>query len=196
MHYARTREVDIAVAQIQSGADLRQPPSTPSPAAGNRVQDRADEKFTKQECPERDALANGADNDVAGSLHEHDFEKGQAVAARVIGRTGKKESLAADESPLTASYQKMIERRDAAKIGGSGIDGNGSELKCISDREIGQEGEHVGSEVQHHQVRGILFSNQPAREQGKTCLHEKDEVTCIQGPGKVRGHADVPHAVS
>ena len=66
----------------------------------------------------------------------------------------------------------MIERGNAAQIGGRGIDGNGSKLECISDRVVSEEGEHVGREIQHHQVGGIFLSNQPAGEQGKpACMN-------------------------
>src|ERR1700728_3149041 len=71
---SRSRKVNVAVAQIQCGADLRQPASAPSPAAGDWVQDRADKKLTNQECPEGDPLAHRADNNVTGGFHKHDFK--------------------------------------------------------------------------------------------------------------------------
>jgi hypothetical protein len=48
-----SREIDITVAKIQGGTELREPPSSPSPTAGDRIKNRADEQFTKQERPRR-----------------------------------------------------------------------------------------------------------------------------------------------
>jgi len=93
-------KVDIAMTEIQRGTDLRQPASAPRPATGNRIENRSDEEFTEQERPERDPLADGADNDVAGSLHEHNFEERETVAATVIPRTGQEKPLASDKNPI------------------------------------------------------------------------------------------------
>src|SRR4029077_12120357 len=95
--------------------------------------------FTKQECPESNALADGADNNVAGRLHEHDFEQGQDVAGTVISRTDKKKPLASHKSPLAAPNQKLVQSGKATQIGGRGIDGNGSKLERISDGVVRQK---------------------------------------------------------
>ena len=96
---------------------------------------------------------------------------------------------------MAASDQKVVQRWNAAQVGGRGIDGNGAKLECVSDRVVSEEGEHVGSEIQHHQVGGIFLSHQPAGEQGEACLHEQDEVTGIQCPGKIRRNANVTDTV-
>src|ERR1700692_1542813 len=103
MYYGGTRKVDIAVAEIHGRSQLREPATAPGPAAGNRIQDRADEKFTQKKRPKADAFANGADDNVSGSLHEHDFKQRQAIAAAVVSRAQEKKTLPANESPLTAS---------------------------------------------------------------------------------------------
>jgi hypothetical protein len=51
-------EIDVAVAEIQRRADLREPAAAPGPAAGDGIENRADEKFAEQERPEGDALAD------------------------------------------------------------------------------------------------------------------------------------------
>src|SRR5208337_5545100 len=61
MDDSRPGKVDIAVTEIQRRSDLREPTATPRPAAGDRVKNRADEKFAQQKCPEGDALTDGAD---------------------------------------------------------------------------------------------------------------------------------------
>ena len=58
-------------------SELRQPAATPDPAAEDGIENRAHEHLAQQKRPERDALADGADNDVAGGLHENDFKQGQ-----------------------------------------------------------------------------------------------------------------------
>src|SRR5208283_5450543 len=101
--YRGSGEVDIAVAEIQRGSDLREPAAAPGPAAGDGIENRSDEEFTEQESPKGDALADRADDDVAGGLHEDDLEERQAVAAGIIGRADQEEAFAADESPLAAA---------------------------------------------------------------------------------------------
>jgi len=116
----RAGKVDIAMTEIQRGTDLRQPASAPRPATGNRIENRSDEEFTEQERPERDPLADGADNDVAGSLHEHNFEERETVAATVIPGPVRK-TLASDKTPLAAAHQEMVERRVPPRLVGAAL---------------------------------------------------------------------------
>jgi len=183
------------VAEVHRRSQLRQPTTTPRPAAGNRVQNPTNEQLTQQERPETDALADGANNDVSGGLHEHNLKQCQDIAARVIRRTDQKESLASYKSPLPTANQKMIQRGDAPQIGRRCINGHRAKLECVSHRVVGEESEHVRREVQHHQMRGVFLSNQPAGQQRKPGLHEQNQVACVQRPRKVGGHANVPHTV-
>ena len=89
----------------------------------------------------------------------------------------------------------MIERRRSAQIAGRGIHRNGSELKCIPDRVVGEEGEDIGREVEHHQVSGIFLTDEAAGEESESGLHKEDEVAGVEGPGKIGGDADVAHVV-
>src|ERR1035438_6502646 len=97
MHHGGAGEIDIAVAEIHGGADLREPTAAPHPATEDGIENRADEEFAEQEAPERDALADGADDDVAGGFHEDDFEEDEAVAAGVISGPGKEEAFRSEE---------------------------------------------------------------------------------------------------
>ena len=151
--------------------------------------------LAEEKRPERDALADRADDDVAGRLHEHDLEQRQDVAAGVVAGAGQEEPLAAQEAPLAAPDQKPVERRRAAEIRGRRIHRDGAELERVADRVIRQKREHVGREVQHHEVRGVLPAHQAAREQGESGLHEQHEVAGIEGPRGVGGHPDVPDRV-
>jgi hypothetical protein len=89
----------------------------------------------------------------------------------------------------------VIQRRSPTQIRRRGIDGHGSELESISNRIVGDKGEDVGREVQHHQVPGVLLSHQPAGEQREAGLHEKHEISSVEGPGKIGGHPDVARRV-
>ena len=62
---------------VMPSCDIQPPPQTQQPKIG--IENRADEKFAEQKRPEGDALADGADDDVAGRFHEHDFEERQAL---------------------------------------------------------------------------------------------------------------------
>ena len=115
VHHRRAREIDITVAEVHRGTELRHPAAAPDPAAEDGVEHRAHEEFAQQEGPERDALADRAHDDVARGLHEHNLEERQAIAARVIGRAGQEEAFAPQEAPLSAADQKVIERGSAAR---------------------------------------------------------------------------------
>src|SRR3974390_973671 len=190
-----TGKVDVSMAEIHRGSKLRHPAAAPRPASGDGIEDRSHEKFAKQECPERNTLTDCANNDVASGFHEYDFEKRQAVTAAVVCRPHEEETLAANESPLAVTDQEMIERRDAAEIGGSSVDRDRAELKGIADGVVREEGEYIGREVQHHQVRSVFLADQSAREQREPGLHKQDEVSSIQRPCKVGGDAYVSHTV-
>ena len=114
MNHRGSGKVDVAVAEIHRRTQLRQPSAAPSPASGDRIENRADEKFAEQKRPEGDALADRAHDDVSGGLHEHDFEQRQNNYCRVIGGTDEEESFAAHESPLPAANQEMVQGGNAA----------------------------------------------------------------------------------
>ena len=44
----------------------------------------------------------------------------------------------------------MIQRGDAAEIGGRGIDRDGAELERVADGIVSQKREHISRKVQHH----------------------------------------------
>src|SRR5450631_2710007 len=102
MHHGRAREVHVSVSQVHAGTELREPAAAPCPASEDRIEKRTHEQFTDQERPERDALADGTDDDVAGGLHEHHLEQREAIAARVIAGPGEEEAFSAEEAPLPA----------------------------------------------------------------------------------------------
>ena len=157
---------------------------------------RAHEQLAEQERPERDALADRADDDVAGGLHEDDLEQHQRVGAGVVGRAAQEEALAAEEPPLAAADQELVERRRAAEVAaGAALIGDAAQLEREADGVVGEEGEDVGGEVQHHQMRGVLLAHQAAGEQREAGLHEEHEVAGVQRPASVGGDADVADGV-
>jgi hypothetical protein len=69
------------------------------------------------------------------------------------------------------------------------------ELEGVANGVIRQQGKNEGGKIQHHQVSRILFAHQPAGEQGKSGLHEQNQISGEQRPGEVCGNADVPHGI-
>ena len=59
----------------------------------------------------------------------------------------------------------MIQRGHAAQVGRGRVHGHRSEREYIHNGVVGEEGKDVCRKVEHHQVRGIFFPNQPASEQ-------------------------------
>src|SRR5207342_563666 len=105
----RAGEVAVAVSEAQRRAPLRHPAATPHPVAEDRVEERAHEELAEQEGPEGDALTDGADDDVAGGLHEDDLEQHEYVDAGVVPGAAQEESLAAEEPPRPVSDQEVVE---------------------------------------------------------------------------------------
>src|SRR5262249_16682915 len=123
------REIDVAVAEAQRRAPLGHPSAAPDPASEDRVEDAAHEQLAEQEAAERDAFAAGADDDVAGGLHEHDLEHREHVDAGVVARAAQEEALAAEEAPGAASHQPLIESGRAAQVSWRGVDGGRAVLE-------------------------------------------------------------------
>ena len=106
----------VAVAEPMRRAQLRQPAAAPDPAAEDRIENRAHEELAEQERAEGDALADRADDDVAGRLHEHDLEQRERVDAGVVAGAAQEESLAAEEAPRAVAEQELIQGRRAAEV--------------------------------------------------------------------------------
>ena len=172
MNHSRTGKVDVAVSKIHGRSNLRQPAAAPNPAAEDRIQNRAHEEFAKEEPPEGDPFTNGANDDVSGRLHEHHLKERQAQTAGIVTWAGEKKAPATQEPPLAAAEEEVVERGDAAEICGGRINCDRPELKGVPHGVVGEEGEDVGREVQHHQMGGIFLTHQSASEQGKSSLHE------------------------
>ncbi len=83
----------------------------------------------------------------------------------------------------------------SAQVAGCRVDGNRAELERISDGVIGEEGEYICREIQHHQVRSVFLAHQTTGKQGESGLHEQDEISSVEGPGKVSRYANVTDAV-
>src|SRR5271157_5445780 len=158
MHHGGSGKVDIAVTKIQGSADLRHPTASPHPASGDGVKNGADGEFAEEESPEGDALTDGADDDVSGGFHKHDFEQRQTIAGTVVGGADKEKAFSSHESPEAASDQKLVEDGNATEVGGRGVNGDCSKLKCVADGVVGEEGEDVGGEIQHHQMSDIFLA--------------------------------------
>ena len=195
MNHGRSGEIDVAVAPVHRIAKLRQPAAAPYPASGDRIKKRADEKFAQQKCPEGNAFADGADDDVAGRFHEHHFEQREAVVAHVIGGSGQEKTFAAEKAPEAAAEQKVIHRGCAADIGRGCIDRDTAKLERVADGVVGEERKNVRREVEHHQVARVFLAHEADGEKREAGLHEKHQVAGLQGPCKVRAEANVANIV-
>ena len=76
--------------------DIHPPPHTQQPKLGTVY---ADEELAKNEGPEGDSLTDGADDDISGRLHEHDFKQRQTEAPGIVTGTTEEEPLSAQEAP-------------------------------------------------------------------------------------------------
>ena len=98
VHDAGAGEVDRAVAPVQRLAEVREPAAAPHPVAVDRVDDRAHRDLGQEEPGEGDPLGDGADDDVAGRLHEHDLEQEHRQHADVVAVPAlQEEAVGADE---------------------------------------------------------------------------------------------------
>ena len=76
------------------------------------------------------------------------------VAAGVVGRAGQEEALAAEEAPLRRSpIRNWFSVGVPPMFAGAALIADRAELERVADGVVGEEREHVGREVQHHQVR-------------------------------------------
>ena len=144
----------VAVPEPHRRAELRHPAAAPHPAAEDRIEDRAHEQLAEQERAEGDALADRADDDVAGGLHEHDLEQHQRVGAGVVGRARSGRSPCRRGSP-TARRRAETGSASACRrcCAGAALTATRAELEREADGVVGEEGEHVRGEIEHHQVR-------------------------------------------
>jgi hypothetical protein len=116
-------------------------------------------------------------------------------APNVMRRPAQEEAFASQEPPQAASEKETVQGWSPAQVGGGGIDGHTSELERKTDRVIGEKCENVRRKIQHHEMAGILFSHQPAGEEGEAGLHEEDQESRIKGPRKVGGESNVTHRI-
>src|SRR5213592_4700692 len=72
---SRPGKVHSAVAQVPAVPDLREPAATPQPVTVDGIKNGPHEEFREYEGLEVDTLRDGANNDVAGGLHEDHFEE-------------------------------------------------------------------------------------------------------------------------
>src|ERR1039458_5121221 len=195
MNYRRPGEIHIAVAQVHCCSKLRKPAAAPYPASEDGIEESADKEFAQDKRPKSDALTDRAHDDIAGCFHEHEFEQRQAEAAGVVARPAQEESLTAQKSPTAVPQKKCVERRSSSKVRRRRVDGDCAELEGVTNGVISEQGKNKGGKIQHHQMSRILLAHQPAGEQGKSSLHEENQVSREQRPAKVGGDADVPHRV-
>src|SRR5437870_11229311 len=85
VHDARAGEVHRAVTQVPAVADLGEPAAPPQPVTVYGVKNRPHEELGEYERLEVDPLRDGADDNVAGRLHEDDLEEEEGKGADVIG---------------------------------------------------------------------------------------------------------------
>src|SRR4030095_14815321 len=101
------------------------------------------------------------------------------MRSRVVGRAGHKEAFASQKTPQSASDEKLVQTWDSAQVRRGGIYGHSAKLEGVTNGVIRDEGKYVRGEVQHHQMAGILLSNQTAGEKGEAGLHEEHKVSRV-----------------
>ena len=85
MDDSRPGKVHSAVTQVPAVADLGEPAAPPQPVTVYGVKNRPHEELGEYERLEVDPLRDGADDYVAGGLHEDHFEEEEGERADVIG---------------------------------------------------------------------------------------------------------------
>src|SRR2546426_11358699 len=130
MDHPRSREVDRAVTQTPAVADLGEPAAAPQPVAVDRVEYTAQHELREDERLEVDALRDGADDDVAGGLHEDDFEEEERQRANVIRMARlEEEAVEAQQTPVAAAdFEQVAEDHGPAQVSGRGVDCGAAEL--------------------------------------------------------------------
>src|SRR5205085_11421138 len=85
------REVDSTMAEVQRLPEMCHPSAAPDPHSVDRIDDRAHGHLSEEEAGERDAFGDGADDDVAGRLHEYHLEQDQNPYADVVASAALEE---------------------------------------------------------------------------------------------------------
>src|SRR5208283_4212220 len=158
---------------VLTNCESHPPPQTQQPNVGYR---RPPMKISARINAQKVIRSQMAPKDVSGRLHEHDFKKREAKTAGIVARTAQEKTLSSEQTPKAASEKEVIQRRSTAQVCRRSIDCGTAILKGESARPIGQKGEYVRREVQHHKVAGVLLTDQTAGKERKPGLHEKDQV--------------------
>jgi hypothetical protein len=91
--------------------------------------------------------------------------------------------------------QEPVKRRCATEVRRRGVDRRASVLKCKTADVVRQKREHIGREVQHHEVTGVSLPHQSTGQQRESRLHEEHEVSREERPREVGGNAEMPDVV-
>ena len=145
-----------------------------------------------EEPGEADALGDGADDDVAGGLHEHDLEQEERQHADVVGVPRLQEEPVQADDARAAVAEDRSQRRRTTEVG-DGCDP--AELKREADGVIGHEGDDERRQVHHHHVPGVFRPGEPGDEEREPHLHEQHEEAGEQEPREVDRDRQVTHVV-
>ncbi len=155
VHDARAGEVDGAVPPAEAVTELGEEAAAPHPVAVDRVDDRAHRDLGEEERGERDPLGDGADDDVAGRLHEHDLEQEEGEHTDVVA------VAALQEEPVEPDEPRVAVREDAAQGGQAtevGDRRDAAELKREPDGEVRDQRDGERGHVHHHHVARVFRS--------------------------------------
>ena len=181
MDDARPGEVDRTMTEVQRRAEVREPPATPQPHAVDGVDDGAHRG-------ERDPFRDGADDDVAGGLHEDDLEQEQHHHADVVAAVAlEQEPVQADDSGAAVT-EDAGQRRDAAEIRDRC---DPAEHEGETDGVIREQRDRERGDVHHHHVAGVLCPGETRDQEREADLHEQHQEAGDQRPGEVDGDTEM-----
>src|SRR5256712_6349450 len=170
VHDARAGEVHRAVTQVPAVADLRQPAAAPEPVAIDGVDDGAKEKLGYYKRLEVDPLRDGANDDVAGGLHEDDLEEEEGERADVVRMARlEEEAVEAEQTPVAAAhFEQMAKHHRAAQVSGRGVDRGPAKLEGEADRKVTDPGDDESGEAEHHHGHAVLRARHSGGKRGET----------------------------
>ena len=100
MHYARSRKIGIAMAQVEVRTQERQPSAAPCPVRKDRIGDCADEHRRDRKRDVFPSFRCGACHNRQRRIHEHHLEQEHHHDSDVIGvGLRQKESVRAPQAP-------------------------------------------------------------------------------------------------
>ena len=193
VHDRRAREVHVAVAEPEVGAELREPAAAPDPVRKERIGEHRDEEAVDEERRPLPALGHRAGGDRAGGVHEHHLEQEQREHAHVVHVRAQEEALGAEEAERMAEerdHELAVERRRAPEHGHRA---HTAHLQGEAADPVAEHADGIDHEVHRHRVGGVLGPAEAGLHEREPRLHEHDQEAGQQRPHQVDGDLAVAH---